>query len=92
MHLSVAFERGTKMDAVQSDVEREAREFMEENEALLEDGGLQTVQRVFVQGAQISQTLSAKAVEQQKTQDALDQARDCMDDGGLFDFDWAQCS
>jgi len=31
------------------------------------------------------------AVEQQKTQDALDRARDCLDDGGFFDFDWAQC-
>jgi hypothetical protein len=29
--------------------------------------------------------------EQQAAQDNLDQARDCIDDGGLFDFDWAQC-
>ena len=41
------------MDAAQSDAEREAQAFIEENEPLLEDGGLLTVQRIFVQGVQI---------------------------------------
>ena len=31
------------------------------------------------------------ALEQQEARDALDQAADCLDDGGLFDFDWAEC-
>jgi hypothetical protein len=31
------------------------------------------------------------ALEQQEAQDTLDQAVDCLDDGGLFDFDWAEC-
>ncbi|HKZ27457.1 MAG TPA: hypothetical protein VJ086_06140, partial [Rubrobacteraceae bacterium] len=31
------------------------------------------------------------ALEQQKAQDALEQVADCLDDGGLFDFDWAEC-
>ena len=31
------------------------------------------------------------ALEQQEARDALDQAIDCLDDGGLFDFDWAEC-
>jgi hypothetical protein len=31
------------------------------------------------------------ALEQQGARDALDQAVDCLDDGGLFDFDWAEC-
>jgi hypothetical protein len=38
------------VDAAQSDAEREAQAFIEENEPLLEDGGLLTVQRIFVQG------------------------------------------
>jgi hypothetical protein len=35
---------------------------------------------------------SHPAIEQQKPQDALDRARDCLDDGGLLDFYWAQCT
>jgi hypothetical protein len=51
------------MDAPQSGVEREAREFAEENESIVEEGGLQAVQRVFVQGAEITQAWSREAVE-----------------------------
>lgn len=31
------------------------------------------------------------ALEQQNIQEAVDQAVDCADDGGLFDFDFAEC-
>jgi hypothetical protein len=31
------------------------------------------------------------ALEQQKAQDALNQAADCLDDGGFFDFDFLEC-
>jgi hypothetical protein len=31
------------------------------------------------------------ALEQQRAQDALEQVADCLDDGGFFDFDWAEC-
>ena len=47
----------------QSDVEREAREFMEENELLLNEGGISTLQKIYVQGAPITTDLSAEAVE-----------------------------
>ncbi len=47
----------------QSDVEREAREFMEVNEPLLNEGGISTLQKIYVQGAAIAQDLSADAVE-----------------------------
>jgi hypothetical protein len=32
----------------QSDVEREAREFMEENELLLNEGGISTLQKIYL--------------------------------------------
>ena len=51
------------MDAAQSDAEREAQAFIEENEPLLEDGGLLTVQRIFVQGVQIIKALSDETVD-----------------------------
>src|SRR5215217_2349307 len=47
----------------QSDVEREAREFIEENEPLLNEGGISTLQKIYVQGAPITTDLSAEAVE-----------------------------
>ena len=46
-----------------SDVERQANEFMEENQPLLEDGSLSVVQRIFVQGAQIARSLSDETVD-----------------------------
>jgi hypothetical protein len=51
------------VDAAQSDAEREAQAFIEENEPLLEDGGLLTVQRIFVQGVQIIKALSDETVD-----------------------------
>jgi hypothetical protein len=47
----------------QSDVEREARGFMEENEPLLNEGGVATLQKIYVQGAALLKDLSADAVE-----------------------------
>ncbi len=54
---------GARMDAPETDIEREAREFIEENEPLLNEGGISTLQKVFVQGAPITTDLSAEAVE-----------------------------
>jgi hypothetical protein len=47
----------------QSDVEREACEFMEENEPLLNEGGVSALQKIYVQGAPITTDLSAEAVD-----------------------------
>jgi hypothetical protein len=55
--------KGAGVDAAQSDAEREAQAFIEENEPLLEDGGLLTVQRIFVQGVQIIKALSDETVD-----------------------------
>lgn len=51
------------MSENQSDAEREAREFMEENEPLTNEGGISTLEKIYVQGAAIAQNLSADAVE-----------------------------
>ena len=47
----------------QSDIERAAQEFMDENEPLLDEGGIATLQKVIIQGANIFTELSAEVVE-----------------------------
>jgi hypothetical protein len=47
----------------QSDVEREAKEFMEENELLLNVGGYATLQKVVMQASRIAKDLSAERIE-----------------------------
>ena len=44
-------------------IEQQARDFMEENRPLLDDGELVAINRVFTLGARISVALSAQAVE-----------------------------
>lgn len=46
-----------------SDIEREARRFVEENEPLLDEGSVTVLQRVYVHGADIVTVLSKEAVE-----------------------------
>lgn len=46
-----------------SDIEREARRFVEENEPLLDEGSVTVLQRVYVRGADIVTVLSKEAVE-----------------------------
>lgn len=46
-----------------SDVERQALAFVQENVVLLEEGSAQVLGRIFVQGANISTVLSEEAVE-----------------------------
>lgn len=49
--------------ALQSEIEREARGFVEENEPLLSGGSATVLGRVFVQGANIFTALSEEAIE-----------------------------
>jgi len=49
-------------DVSESDIEREARGFMEENEPLLTGGSASALGRVFVQGARIATALSEESV------------------------------
>ncbi len=46
-----------------SSVEQQAKDFVEENRPLLDDGEPMAINRVFTQGARISVALSAEAVE-----------------------------
>jgi hypothetical protein len=47
----------------QSDVERRAQEFMEENEGLLDEGGYATLQRVVTQGSHVGKDLAEETTE-----------------------------
>jgi hypothetical protein len=52
----------TASEILESDVEREARGFMEENAPLLRGGSVSALGRVFVQGARIATALSEESV------------------------------
>ena len=50
--------KGASMDVPETDAEREAREFIDENQPLVEDGGVSTLGRVIVHGAPVATELS----------------------------------
>lgn len=56
-------EGAAQVDEARSDVEREAQEFIDENEDLLDEGGYATLQKVFIHASSIATELSAETVD-----------------------------
>ena len=61
--LETEAEGAAQVDEARSDTEREAQEFMDENEDLLDEGGYATLQKIFIQASGIAKELSAETVE-----------------------------
>ena len=59
----VEAEGAANVSETQSDVEQAAQEFMDENEPLLDEGGVATLQKVIIQASSIFTELSAEGVE-----------------------------
>jgi hypothetical protein len=56
-------EGAAQVDEVRSNAEREAQEFMDENEGLLDKGGFTTLQRLVTQGSYIGKDLTEDLTE-----------------------------
>lgn len=56
-------EGASQVDDAPSDAEREAQEFMDENEDLLDEGGYATLQRLLTQGFNVSKDLTIELAE-----------------------------